>query len=670
MAPRVTRGAAAREASLLASGGRDAVQQQESVERIVPAPSLEVENPAPKKSSTTRKATRSKSTNQTSAAAVKGSVPGTEKADTPAKAPATGKRKRSAAPKKEEDPNELPHGLGKPWKPSATQTFEEGANVRGSTGQEIVSKDDISAKNEAVDNKIEPDQSDMKDGPVENKPNTKDTTAEAGKNLASAAADLKGKPQAKSRKKKANTKTYDPASVVDTTPVSAAAAAAEPTDPPTKNARKKNTNPYGLTPGVTPYPHWAHPTPEECQTVNDLLSSVHGHVAPPKKIPAPSLTVAGCGEVPCVLDAMIRTYLSSSTSGDNSSRAIQGIIQEYGLQTEGLGKGSVDWNAVRRSPVNRLFKAIESGGLAVVKSAKIKETLDMVYEENQTRRSALLAAAKEPPSSKATTVAPAGAQSESEEAKALEIARAEENILSLDHLHSMSAQDAFFHLLRYPGIGVKTASCVSLFCLRHPSFAVDTHVFRHCQWLGWVPENATRDKTFMHCEVRIPQHLKYSLHQLFIQHGKKCGRCKARAGEGSEEWAKGCVIDHLVRRTHKEKSPVKKPSAKKRKRSEESEDEEEEEEEEVEVDGDEEEKPVSAPPANKSKGKGKAPALPLPGKKTPAARGKAKGKKEEVTDGKEVGDAGEPKTKKAKKEPPPVKKPAKKVATKGGKKKK
>ncbi|KAI4196622.1 MAG: hypothetical protein LQ350_006445 [Teloschistes chrysophthalmus] len=656
MAQRVTRGAAAREASFLASGGRDAVQQQKPDERTELAPT--VQKPAPKKSSTARKPTRSKSTIQTSAAAAKGSVPDAEKSNTSARAPATGKRKRSAAPKKEEDPNELPHGLGKAWKPSATQ-----ANVSGPAGQVDVSKGDTSMKNEAVDNEIEQDQSDIKDGSVENKQYANDTAAEAGKNLASATADLKGRAKAKSRKGKGDTKTYDAGSVLDPTPVSAAAAAAEPTDPPKKNTRKKKANPYGLTPGVTPYPDWAHPTPEECQTINDLLSSVHGDIAPPKKIPEPSLTVAGCGEVPCVLDALIRTYLSSSTSGDNSNRAIQGIIQEYGLQTEGLGKGSVDWDAVRRSPVNRLFKAIESGGLAVMKSAKIKETLDMVYEENQSRRSALLAAAaaaQEPSSSSKATAAapPAGAHTKSAEAIALEIARAEEDILSLDHLHSMPAQDAFFHMLRYPGIGIKTASCVSLFCLRRPSFAVDTHVFRLCQWLGWVPENATRDKTFMHCEVRIPEHLKYSLHQLFIQHGKKCGRCKARVGEGSEEWQKGCVIDRLVKRTHGEKGPVKKPKAKKRKRGEESEVEEEEVEEE---DGEEEPVPV---PRAKSKGKRKAAALPLRGKKTPAAKGQAKGKKEAATDGEEGMDAGEPKAKRAKKGPPPVRK----AAAKGKKK--
>ncbi|KAL8662996.1 MAG: hypothetical protein Q9202_004226 [Teloschistes flavicans] len=589
MAQRVTRGAAAKEASLLASG---------------------------------------------------------EKSNLPARAPTTGKRKRgSAAPKKEEDPNELPHGLGKLWKPNATQPSEEGNNGPLRDREENVSKGD------------------SKNGPVEeNKPSTNSTAVEAGKELASATAKAKGKPPAQSREKRVVTKTYDAASVVDPTSVSAAAAASA------KKSRKIKTNPYGLTPGVTPYPDWAHPTPEECQEVNDLLSSVHGHIAPPEKIPEPSLTVAGCGEVPCVLDALVRTYLSSSTSGENSNRAIQGIIEEYGLQTEGLGKGSVDWDAVRGSPVSRLFKAIESGGLAAMKSANIKKTLDMIYEENQVRRSALLAAAQETSSSKATAVAPAGAQTESAEAKALEIARAEENILSLDHLHSMPAQDAFFHMLRYPGIGVKTASCVSLFCLRHPSFAVDTHVFRHCQWLGWVPENATRDKTFMHCEVRIPEHLKYSLHQLFIQHGKKCGRCKARAGENSEGWQKGCPIDHLVKRTSKEKKgPVKKPNAKKREKSEESEDDGSGEG----VKGDDGDKEgVVATPASKSKGK--APVLPRPERKTPAVKGKPKGKKgasadDEVEEEADAGGEEEPQGKKAKKEPSPVKKQPKKVITKGKK---
>ncbi|KAL8679838.1 MAG: hypothetical protein Q9186_003904 [Xanthomendoza sp. 1 TL-2023] len=362
-----------------------------------------------------------------------------------------------------------------------------------------------------------------------------------------------------------------------------------PSDAPeeslTKRPRKKKANPYGLTPGVSPFPDWPHPTPEECQKVNDLLSNLHGTVQAPAKIPEPSATVAGCGEVPSVLDALIRTLLSAATSGTNSSRAFQGLVEEYGTKQTGLGKGSVDWDAVRRSDVSRVFNAIKSGGLADVKSKKIKLILEMVYEENnQARRNALVEAGEENDAANAAAIAPKGAQHESEEAKAVEIqvADEDEDVLSLDYLHSMPSQDAFNHMLRYPGIGVKTASCVTMFCLRRPSFAVDTHVFRLCQWLGWVPEKANRDTTFMHCEVMVPDGLKYGLHQLLIQHGKRCGRCRAITGESSEGWGEGCVIDHLVQRTGLRKggwSPMNetKKAKRKLKKGEESDDDDEDE---------------------------------------------------------------------------------------------
>ncbi len=217
-----------------------------------------------------------------------------------------------------------------------------------------------------------------------------------------------------------------------------------------------------------------------------------------------------------------------------------------------------------------------------MKSKKIKLILDMVYEENQARRNALVKARQEPDAGKATAIAPEGTEHESEETKDVEIQAADEDVLSLDYLHAMPSQEAFNHMLRYPGIGVKTASCVTMFCLRRPSFAVDTHVFRLCQWLGWVPEKANRDTTFMHCEVMVPDDLKYSLHQLLIQHGKKCGRCRAITGESSEGWGKGCVIDHLVKRTGVRKgglSAVKARKAKKGGRGGESDEDEDEDEE-------------------------------------------------------------------------------------------
>ncbi|KAL8852045.1 MAG: hypothetical protein Q9221_003070 [Calogaya cf. arnoldii] len=339
-----------------------------------------------------------------------------------------------------------------------------------------------------------------------------------------------------------------------------AGASDEAEESPAKKSRKQKANPYGLTPGISPFPDWPHPTPEECQQVNDLLSSIHGTVKAPETIPEPSATVAGCGEVPSVLDALIRTLLSAATSGRNSSRAFQGLIEEYGRKRTGVGKGSVDWDAVRHSDVSRVFNAIKSGGLADVKSKKIKLILDMVHEENQARRQALVKTDGKADAEKASTIEPKGAKDKSEEANEIESQGADEEVLTLDYLHTMPSQESFNHMLKYPGIGVKTASCVTMFCLRRPSFAVDTHVFRLCQWLGWVPEKANRDTTFMHCEVMVPDKLKYSLHQLLIQHGKKCGRCRAITGESSEGWGKGCVIDHLVKRTGARKggtSPVK-----------------------------------------------------------------------------------------------------------------
>lgn len=343
--------------------------------------------------------------------------------------------------------------------------------------------------------------------------------------------------------------------------------AVEDEDTPKKKAKAKNSN-YGLTPGQSPYPNWPHPTPEECEEVVHLLSKIHGKVQAPKTIPPPSLTVTGCGEVPSVLDALIRTRLSAATTNLNSGRAFKGLVEKFGVLEEGIGKGSVNWNKVRLADQKDIFEAIKSGGLADVKSKDIKKILQMVWEENQARGEALESADGKAP----------GSGNEPAEEKNVEVQKAAQDVLSLDHLHLLSSDDAFNALVKYPGIGPKTASCVLLFCLQRPSFAVDTHVFRLCKWLGWVPppgdpaglapnakgtfSGANRNSTYAHCDVRIPDEHKYALHYLLIKHGKTCPRCRAITGESSEGWDKGCVIDHLVVRTGGRKdattSPVKK----------------------------------------------------------------------------------------------------------------
>lgn len=319
-----------------------------------------------------------------------------------------------------------------------------------------------------------------------------------------------------------------------------------------KKSPKKKAN-YGLTPGVSPYPDYPRPTLEECHEVVRLLEKVHGKVVAPKTIEAPSLDVAGCGEVPSVLDALIRTRLSANTTNKNSSTAFQGLVARFGTLKEGVGKGSVDWDAVRTAPNKEVFKAIERGGLANVKSKDIQSILQMAYEENQERGAALADPAKDP----------AGAENEPESEKQEEISKAKQNIISLDHIHLLSTADAIDKMMSYPGIGPKTASCVALFCLQRPSFAVDTHVFRLCKYLGWVPSSTKkgepkvdRNTTYSHCDIRIPDELKYPLHQLLIRHGKVCPRCRAITGNQSAGWEEGCPIEHLVKRHGAKKGGV------------------------------------------------------------------------------------------------------------------
>ncbi|KAJ5919081.1 hypothetical protein N7466_010024 [Penicillium verhagenii] len=353
-------------------------------------------------------------------------------------------------------------------------------------------------------------------------------------------------------------------------------------------------NKYHLTPGRTPFNHWPHPTPEECEVVNTLLSSVHGQVAAPKEIPPPSLTVTGCGEVPSVLDALIRTLLSGATTFENAAKAFSGLVQRFGILQEGIGKGSVDWDAVRRAPFGDVFDAIKPGGLAMRKATNLRTILDTVYEENMRRLGRLnpphsffvladnvpkpsneQASNEKPSDAKPSDEKPSNENPSNEnpsgdnetdavDSTALnekvekdlgeyEIACGQESFLSLNHLHALSSKDAMNELLKFPGVGPKTAACVILFCLQRPCFAVDTHIFRLSQWLGWVPPDDGRSTvnevtTFNHLEVRVPDHFKYSLHQLFIRHGKDCPRCRAITGEQSVGWNEGCVIDHLVNR--------------------------------------------------------------------------------------------------------------------------
>lgn len=236
----------------------------------------------------------------------------------------------------------------------------------------------------------------------------------------------------------------------------------------------KKLKAYAQYANSSPFPDFAHPTPDECKLAHRILASLHGARTRPDEVVAPSGR-AGCGDSPSVLDALVRTILSQNTSDVNSSRAKQSMDRAYGRSDK--------WDAIVAGGQARLQEAIRCGGLSAVKSRVILGLLEQV--------------------------------------------RARYGAYSLDHLHDAASEDAMREMLSFQGVGPKTASCVLLFCLRRESFAVDTHVHRITGLLGWRPAKASRDETHQHLDARIPDEDKYGLHILLVSHGKKCAECRA-----------------------------------------------------------------------------------------------------------------------------------------------
>ena len=526
MATRVTRRSAAKEPSSLASD-KESHETQLSDQTAMPAPSkVDTENSTGSKARVMRSApeveAEAKNDPEMPVFATKSQPPRTktvkeetvgtqpEKGGSNLPASATRKRKRTtAAPKVEDGPDELPHNMGK--RPSARKVKVK---------DEAAGEDETSAKTES------PMISAVKKGRLK-----------------------------------------DVKSIVD---------AASTMDVSEESPKKKDKKVEHF-PCSDPYPDWARPIPEECQVVHDLLMDAfpedqHSRFIQPDTVPPPSEFVAGCGEVPTILDAMLRTLLSAATSKRNSSSAFQGLVKQFGLQESGPCKGSVDWTAIRHATLDTVFQAIKTGGLAKNKSKNMKAILDMVYSENEERCKAHSKVIENDDPS----AAPQGTDPQNLAQMKGEIDLFEQDILTLDYYHLLSKDDALMAMQRYPGIGVKTAACVALFCMQKPCFAVDTHVFRLCRYLGWVPpkdeEVAPGEKkrpevnevnTFKHCEVRIPENLKYGLHQLFWDHGNRCGRCRAITGETSEGWADAnCPIEHLVTRYGEKKGGMATPTKK------------------------------------------------------------------------------------------------------------
>ena len=171
------------------------------------------------------------------------------------------------------------------------------------------------------------------------------------------------------------------------------------------------------------------------------------------------------------VDVLIETILSQNTSDANSGRAFACL------------KASFDnWEAVASAPAEGIAEVIKCGGLSQIKAIRIKQVLQQIERE--------------------------------------------QGHIALDSLKSKTMTEAEDYLMRLPGVGPKTASCVLLFSLGKPSLPVDTHIFRVAKRLGLIDSKVTIDKAPGLLQKQVPPSRVYQFHVHMIEHGRRV--CHAR----------------------------------------------------------------------------------------------------------------------------------------------
>jgi endonuclease-3 len=168
---------------------------------------------------------------------------------------------------------------------------------------------------------------------------------------------------------------------------------------------------------------------------------------------------------PNPVDLLVATILSQNTNDKNSYRAFQNLKQKCSK-----------WENVAKLRTTQIEKIIKVAGLGKQKSKTIKNLLISLLKEKGS--------------------------------------------ISLDDLRKMKNEEILEKLISYPGIGVKTASCVLLFSLRRNVCPVDTHVHRTLNRIGII-KTTSPDKTFYSINEKLPRKIAHSLHTNLIRLGRE-----------------------------------------------------------------------------------------------------------------------------------------------------
>ncbi len=171
------------------------------------------------------------------------------------------------------------------------------------------------------------------------------------------------------------------------------------------------------------------------------------------------------------LDELVSTILSQNTNDVNRDRAYNALTARYPT-----------WDEVRDAAEQDVISTIRPAGLANQKGPRIQNILNEIT--------------------------------------------AEKGSLDLSFLKDLPAEDARQWLLRFKGVGPKTAAIVLQFSLGKPAFPVDTHIYRVTGRTGIRPAKMTADQAHPYMEKLLPEDAYYPAHLNIIRLGREI--CHAR----------------------------------------------------------------------------------------------------------------------------------------------
>ena len=166
------------------------------------------------------------------------------------------------------------------------------------------------------------------------------------------------------------------------------------------------------------------------------------------------------------LDELVSTILSQNTNDRNRDVAFNKLKEHFST-----------WEEVRDADPQKVVEAIRPAGLANQKGPRIQTVLRNISEERGN--------------------------------------------LELDFLREMPAGQVQDWLMRFKGVGLKTASIVMQFSLGIPAFPVDTHIYRVSGRIGLRPEKMNADQAHPHLAALFPSQEYGPAHLNMIRLGRE-----------------------------------------------------------------------------------------------------------------------------------------------------